>query len=170
MSASPDGSRDQRDKLHQRVRAHLDVLRDAGLAPNRTIALGGSVVQGWLLDDPFAQVTSRRWLITTDGDVWCEAAYVATPWSADQGVAYGWLTGPTSALDAVLELSASEARNGGSGLLVSPSPSGAPHKVADRRRGPDRRSDGSSPDRGSTGRSQRSGAERRSGADRRQAG
>jgi hypothetical protein len=170
MSASPDSSRDQREQLHQRVRAHLDTLRESGLPANRTIALGGSLLHGWLIDDPFAQVTSRRWLLTADGDVWCEAAYVATPWSADRGVAYGWLLGPSSALDAVLELSADEARNGSGGLLAGPSSSGAPHKVADRRRGPERRSGDASPDGGGAARETgREGPERRSGADRRRA-
>lgn len=123
---------------------------------------------GWLLDDPFAQMTSRRWLLMSDGDVWCEAAYVATPWAADQGVAYGWLSAPTSALEAVLELSADEAREGGSGLLAGPAPSGAPHKVTDRRHDPERRGDAEGSAAAEAARTaRRRAADRRSGADRR---
>ena len=131
MNDPHDDSTTPRERLHRRVRTHVEALADAGLPANRTIVLGGAVMPGWLIDDPYAQATSRRWLLLPDGDVWCEAAYRVTPWSADRGATYGWLSAPASALDAVLELSADEV--GGGGLLASPSKSGAPYRVADRR-------------------------------------
>ena len=139
MNDAHDDSTTPRERLRRRVRTHLEALADAGLSANRTIVLGGAVMAGWLIDDPYAQVTSRRWLLLPDGDVWCEAAYRVTPWSADRGATFGWLSAPAPALDAVLELSADEI--GGSGLLASPLKSGAPYRVADRRGQAERRLD-----------------------------
>jgi hypothetical protein len=123
----------KRLKLRERVGAHVAALSEAQLDPNRTVVLGGTLFHGWLLDDPFDQATSRRWLLLADGDVWYEAAYMAGPWRHDQSTGFGWLTESTPALEALLDLSLDEIRSGGSGLLASPSRSGAPCPVADRR-------------------------------------
>jgi hypothetical protein len=166
MSDRADDPASPRERLRRDVRSHVEALAHAGLSPNRTVVLGGAVIAGWLIDDPYAQMTSRRWLLMSDGDVWCEAAYVATPWSADLGASHGWLSGPTPALDAVLELSADEVREGG--LLARPTPSGAPVRVSERRTAIERRAGAdrrvpraSAPD------VERRRGDRRSGADRR---
>ena len=141
MSDDHHHQRAPRQMLKARVRDHVNAITELGLEPNRTLVLGGTTFSAWLLDDPFIQATSRRWLLLSDGDVWCEAAYMAGPWHHDQGAVFGWLTAPVPALESVLGLSLDEAFGGGPGLLVSPSPSSAPLRVADRRSPAERRSD-----------------------------
>lgn len=156
-----------RERLHARVGKHVRALDELGLAPNRTITLGGTVFHGWLLDDPFAQASSRRWLLLPDGDVWCEAAYLAGPWRQDQSLAYGWLTQPTPALESVLGLSLAEARGGGA-LLATPGAATATYRVADRRGALGRRSiSGRRRGRPAAPGSERRRADRRSRPDRR---
>jgi hypothetical protein len=129
-----------REQLRARVTEHLRTIDALGLHANRSVSLGGTVFPAWLLDDPLAQVTARRWLLLPDGDVWCEAAYAVRPSAHTDGTDFGWLTRPNRGLESVLDLALHEARHGGAGLLVDRRGVPAPYPVGDRRRGAERRS------------------------------
>jgi hypothetical protein len=149
-------------KLHEIVTKYIATMRTMRFEPNCSVAFGvasredqaGSPgpgeagaagpesradVRGWLLKDPRAGTSSKRYLLLEDGDVWREV---------DAG-AEGrptWLEGPDDDVVTLLAQSQAKARMGGDPYLETEEHVQLqPHVVTDRRQeqhpyqGPERR-------------------------------
>lgn len=143
-----------RTKLHEIVTKYLATMRTMRFEPNCSVAFGAAGpedraggagpesradVRGWLLKDPRAGASSKRYLLLEDGDVWREV---------DAG-AEGrptWLEGPDDDVVTLLAQSLAKARMGGDPYLETEEHVQLQaHVVTDRRQeqhpyqGPERR-------------------------------
>jgi len=122
-----------RAQLRKSVRQYLDAMRALGRTPNRTVAFENVPRTAWLLDDPVPHAKRRRYLLLDDGDTWCETVYGPQPASSGLSNTYRWLAEPTPALSYALGRSLDDAREGGSGFLISATETGVLYSVSDRR-------------------------------------
>ena len=122
-----------RAQLKKSVRQYLDAMRALGRAPNRTVAFENVPRTAWLLDDPVPHAKRRRYLLLDDGDTWCETVYGPQPASSGLPTPIvGW-PNPRRPCPYALGRSLDDAREGGSGFLISAAETGVLYSVSDRR-------------------------------------
>jgi len=143
-----------RAKLREIVTKYQGVMATLGKAPNCSVAFvdaDGSPsparVRGWLLKDPRPEADGHRYVLLTDGDVWCEVE-PSTGDGEGPGAQRIWLNGPDDDLVTLLARSQANVRTGGGGFLEDEEHVELDaYLVTDRRQehhphaGPERRSD-----------------------------